>query len=452
MSHACPHCQKTFSRSTFVTRHVKSAHSEEKGFRCCACDAAFARSDVLKRHENLCKEGKLAYRGSKRRKTDNVVEKQEPLQTSPISIESPPWSADLPVPSPYNSSNDSPVVQLEDGSGVHADVLHFMRFSGSSFEQPFLSSNTSSDSSLVQAPSISTPFDSPFSSFLSSTTVDSPEIDPDLLQGESAATLTKFNWAATPDFQRAHQLVYSPVSEEDQEIETETNGIKCQPGYGLTPGDAEIPPVDLSTYDGAFFAGPMRIIEGFRSFKTDGASFIPSPTMLRLLSSKAASTGTKTCLAIHLPTFVWVQETAFLGFSLGLLPALSSKEPELQAFTTGALAIKRSRYYESFTSTFQVSGDPETDKARLEELMEEPQTMRKLDTFLRCFIVYHLAGMSSSTSLQRELANAWQERFVRFARTLNLFGRAKSQLPLPMQDLQLAWHVWVDDETKRRWV
>ncbi|KAF2020058.1 hypothetical protein BU24DRAFT_132841 [Aaosphaeria arxii CBS 175.79] len=44
-------CGKKFVRKTDLDRHHNSVHRKLKKFRCCKCDASFARKDTLRRHE-----------------------------------------------------------------------------------------------------------------------------------------------------------------------------------------------------------------------------------------------------------------------------------------------------------------------------------------------------------------------------------------------------------------
>ncbi|KAK6087648.1 hypothetical protein SCUP234_01287 [Seiridium cupressi] len=49
--HTCPHCGRTFKRSEHKERHVRT-HTKEKPF-VCQCSAAFARRDLLTRHQRI---------------------------------------------------------------------------------------------------------------------------------------------------------------------------------------------------------------------------------------------------------------------------------------------------------------------------------------------------------------------------------------------------------------
>ncbi|KAJ7718009.1 fungal-specific transcription factor domain-containing protein [Mycena maculata] len=50
---ACPHCSARFTRSTHLTRHLKT-HTNERLHRCTTCSATFTRSDLLARHRKSC--------------------------------------------------------------------------------------------------------------------------------------------------------------------------------------------------------------------------------------------------------------------------------------------------------------------------------------------------------------------------------------------------------------
>ncbi|OIW33219.1 hypothetical protein CONLIGDRAFT_628103 [Coniochaeta ligniaria NRRL 30616] len=50
-AHTCRHCDRTFKRSEHLERHVRT-HTKEKPF-ICRCGAAFARRDLLTRHQRL---------------------------------------------------------------------------------------------------------------------------------------------------------------------------------------------------------------------------------------------------------------------------------------------------------------------------------------------------------------------------------------------------------------
>ncbi|KAJ4146101.1 hypothetical protein NW754_001564 [Fusarium falciforme] len=49
--HICPHCTRVFKRSEHLGRHVRT-HTKEKPF-VCTCGAAFARRDLLTRHQRI---------------------------------------------------------------------------------------------------------------------------------------------------------------------------------------------------------------------------------------------------------------------------------------------------------------------------------------------------------------------------------------------------------------
>lgn len=48
---SCPHCGRTFKRTEHLDRHVRT-HTKEKPF-ICQCGAAFARRDLLTRHQRI---------------------------------------------------------------------------------------------------------------------------------------------------------------------------------------------------------------------------------------------------------------------------------------------------------------------------------------------------------------------------------------------------------------
>ncbi|KAJ7124976.1 fungal-specific transcription factor domain-containing protein [Mycena epipterygia] len=52
---ACPHCSARFTRSTHLTRHLKT-HTNERLHRCTKCHAQFTRSDLLARHRKSCED------------------------------------------------------------------------------------------------------------------------------------------------------------------------------------------------------------------------------------------------------------------------------------------------------------------------------------------------------------------------------------------------------------
>ncbi|KAJ6497822.1 fungal-specific transcription factor domain-containing protein [Mycena sanguinolenta] len=52
---ACPHCSARFTRSTHLTRHMKT-HTSERQYKCQTCPAQFTRSDLLARHRKLCED------------------------------------------------------------------------------------------------------------------------------------------------------------------------------------------------------------------------------------------------------------------------------------------------------------------------------------------------------------------------------------------------------------
>jgi hypothetical protein len=52
-SHKCPKCEKKFSRSCEVLRHIRSVHDQIK-LICEKCKKTFARKDNLKKHSQIC--------------------------------------------------------------------------------------------------------------------------------------------------------------------------------------------------------------------------------------------------------------------------------------------------------------------------------------------------------------------------------------------------------------
>eukprot|EP00179_Madagascaria_erythrocladioides_P005106 CAMPEP_0198309548 /NCGR_PEP_ID=MMETSP1450-20131203/1913_1 /TAXON_ID=753684 ORGANISM="Madagascaria erythrocladiodes, Strain CCMP3234" /NCGR_SAMPLE_ID=MMETSP1450 /ASSEMBLY_ACC=CAM_ASM_001115 /LENGTH=404 /DNA_ID=CAMNT_0044012311 /DNA_START=64 /DNA_END=1278 /DNA_ORIENTATION=- len=60
-SKKCPHCEKTYTKTNHLTRHIATAHKNERPFVCNVCDASFAQENNLKRHYNNIHEGKKPY-------------------------------------------------------------------------------------------------------------------------------------------------------------------------------------------------------------------------------------------------------------------------------------------------------------------------------------------------------------------------------------------------------
>ncbi|KAJ6558500.1 hypothetical protein DFH09DRAFT_1163012 [Mycena vulgaris] len=57
----CPHCSSRFTRSTHLTRHIKT-HTNERLYRCTTCYAQFTRSDLLARHRKSCEDPSRPHR------------------------------------------------------------------------------------------------------------------------------------------------------------------------------------------------------------------------------------------------------------------------------------------------------------------------------------------------------------------------------------------------------
>ena len=49
----CDQCDKVFSRSHGLKRHVQSLHSGVKEFTCDKCEKSFATRDILRRHKRI---------------------------------------------------------------------------------------------------------------------------------------------------------------------------------------------------------------------------------------------------------------------------------------------------------------------------------------------------------------------------------------------------------------
>ncbi|KAJ7072512.1 hypothetical protein C8F01DRAFT_1299413 [Mycena amicta] len=49
----CPFCSARFTRTTHLTRHVKT-HTAQRDYKCPTCPAEFTRSDLLRRHSKTC--------------------------------------------------------------------------------------------------------------------------------------------------------------------------------------------------------------------------------------------------------------------------------------------------------------------------------------------------------------------------------------------------------------
>ncbi|KAJ7497058.1 fungal-specific transcription factor domain-containing protein [Mycena latifolia] len=58
---ACPHCSARFTRSTHLTRHIKT-HTNERLHCCTTCHAQFTRSDLLARHKKNCEDPSRPHR------------------------------------------------------------------------------------------------------------------------------------------------------------------------------------------------------------------------------------------------------------------------------------------------------------------------------------------------------------------------------------------------------
>ncbi|ETS76300.1 hypothetical protein PFICI_11687 [Pestalotiopsis fici W106-1] len=108
VSHICPYCNRSFKRSEHKERHVRT-HTKEKPF-VCHCGHAFARRDLLTRHQriNTHHDPKLQTahaakpeQGGVNPAVDNVVQLQTPV--SPPDMANNPWDQFIPA-----QSNDGP--------------------------------------------------------------------------------------------------------------------------------------------------------------------------------------------------------------------------------------------------------------------------------------------------------------------------------------------------------
>ncbi|KAF7306857.1 Fungal-trans domain-containing protein [Mycena indigotica] len=51
----CPYCSARFTRTTHLTRHIKT-HATQRDYQCPTCPASFTRSDLLARHRKICQD------------------------------------------------------------------------------------------------------------------------------------------------------------------------------------------------------------------------------------------------------------------------------------------------------------------------------------------------------------------------------------------------------------
>ena len=54
--HCCDQCNKVFTRSHDLKRHIQRVHSSDRPFTCGLCDKDFASSNMLRRHEKIHQE------------------------------------------------------------------------------------------------------------------------------------------------------------------------------------------------------------------------------------------------------------------------------------------------------------------------------------------------------------------------------------------------------------
>lgn len=74
--HQCTICFKSYKRREHLYRHTNS-HTAERPYRCPACNCAFQRADVLKRHWRTCDGGGFSRSVARRRACDRCVRQKK---------------------------------------------------------------------------------------------------------------------------------------------------------------------------------------------------------------------------------------------------------------------------------------------------------------------------------------------------------------------------------------
>ncbi|KAM0792594.1 hypothetical protein ACM66B_005255 [Microbotryomycetes sp. NB124-2] len=99
----CPECDKSFSRTEYVKRHIKTAHTGERPYVCSLCSASFARTDLLTRHEKACVKSQDQPATAKPRK------RMPPTESRSNSNEPSPPQDLKPAAMPFEFTSSMPV-------------------------------------------------------------------------------------------------------------------------------------------------------------------------------------------------------------------------------------------------------------------------------------------------------------------------------------------------------
>ncbi|KAJ3186439.1 hypothetical protein HK101_009635 [Irineochytrium annulatum] len=126
-TYLCPveSCGKQFGRSSHLSRHYKSTHTQPFAFKCPvpSCPKRFSRSDILKKHSkvHLAQNGGDPFNGSTTAAMDTAVPQPDlfsaeafinmtpPSLPKPSKTRAVPLSLPLPVPTPQSRMDISPI-------------------------------------------------------------------------------------------------------------------------------------------------------------------------------------------------------------------------------------------------------------------------------------------------------------------------------------------------------
>lgn len=424
--HACPDCNKTFSRLEYVARHRRLKHLGIRPW-CCECGTSYARSDLLTRHRRKCQRrtGKASISNNRSAQSKDTNTSQDyvnqPLSpTSNVSLSGPMYYDDHEPPSYQQAimNLDPPTTSLvvpPEAQTIGSSVTPFHNLPSSPIilrgqePQQINNQTTSNLTSRKIYPNVS---------------------DESQLQADLETT----NFTNT-----------EPVDQGRNDEESLTNINNTYTSEGSTflgdPFDSVIPYIQPNFFindvpeTSPFYLNPNIWVLAFLCQRSQGFT-IPHLGTLSRFVSRATQVICPVIPMIHIPTFKTTMTTIHLGYALSVAGAASENSEYAIAFTDQSLTYKRPLVQNDFLS--QTNG------------------FNFRFQLLQALLVYQFIGMFSHLETQRTRSMKFSQTIVKNFRDLGFVESLRNspdyiQLALSGEvPLDLGWKLWVNYEVQKR--